>query len=137
VFGNDTAAPARLRQISDAADPRTRTFEARYVLDGALASAPLGATVSIALPGATRTGGRAVPLGALYDSGKGTGVWVIDARTSTVSLRPVKVAQLGEEQARIAQGLAPGERAVAFGGHLLKAGQKVQLLGAVKTGSGS
>src|SRR5207302_8068356 len=29
-----TRYPARLRQLSDAADPLTRTFEARYVLDG-------------------------------------------------------------------------------------------------------
>jgi pyruvate/2-oxoglutarate dehydrogenase complex dihydrolipoamide acyltransferase (E2) component len=54
VFGGNAASPARLRQISDAADPRTRTFEARYVLDGALASAPLGATVTMAFPAPAR-----------------------------------------------------------------------------------
>lgn len=48
VYGS-TAAPstARLRQISDAADAQTRTYEARYVLDGPAASAPLGSTVTI------------------------------------------------------------------------------------------
>jgi RND family efflux transporter MFP subunit len=127
VFGNDTAAPARLRQISDAADPRTRTFEARYVLDGALASAPLGATVSIALPGATRTGGRAVPLGALYDSGKGPGVWIVDAKTSTVSWRAVQLAAVGEETATVTAGLAAGERFVALGAHMLHQGERVSL----------
>ncbi|WP_454715662.1 efflux RND transporter periplasmic adaptor subunit [Caulobacter segnis] len=127
VFGNATAVSARLRQISDAADPRTRTFEARYVLDGALASAPLGATVTIALPGATKTAGRAVPLGALYDSGKGPGVWIVDAKTSTVSWRAVQLAAVGEETATVTAGLAAGERFVALGAHMLHQGERVSL----------
>ena len=40
---------AHLRQLSDAADAQTRTYEARYVLDGEAAAAPLGATVTIRL----------------------------------------------------------------------------------------
>jgi len=127
VFGNAAASSARLRQISDAADPRTRTFEARYVLDGALASAPLGATVSISLPGATKTAGRAVPLGALYDSGKGPGVWIVDAKTSTVSWRAVQLAAVGEETATVTAGLAAGERFVALGAHMLHQGERVSL----------
>ena len=127
VFGDDAATPASLRQISDAADPRTRTFEARYVLDGALASAPLGATVTIALPGATKTGGRAVPLGALYDSGKGPGVWIVDAKTSTVTWRAVKLAAIDEETATVTAGLAAGERFVALGAHMLHQGERVSL----------
>nr|VXZ83676.1 Uncharacterised protein [Klebsiella pneumoniae] len=38
---------ATLRLLSDAADATTRTFEARYVLNGALANAPLGSTVTL------------------------------------------------------------------------------------------
>jgi multidrug efflux pump subunit AcrA (membrane-fusion protein) len=38
---------AKLRLLSDAADPVTRTFEARYVLEGALAGAPLGSTMTL------------------------------------------------------------------------------------------
>ncbi|USQ95203.1 efflux RND transporter periplasmic adaptor subunit [Caulobacter sp. RL271] len=126
VFGNDAAAsPARLRQISDAADPRTRTFEARYVLDGALASAPLGATVTIALPGPAKTAGRTVPLAAIYDAGKGPGVWIVDPKTSTVSWRAVRLAAFGEETATVSQGLTGGERFVALGVHMLHQGQRV------------
>ena len=41
---------ARLRQLSDAADPATRTFDARFMLAGAPAdAAPLGSTVTIRL----------------------------------------------------------------------------------------
>ena len=131
VFGSDGASPARLRQISDAADPRTRTFEARYVLDGALASAPLGATVTIALPSAAPSAstetGRAVPLGAIYDAGKGPGVWVVDPKSSTVTWRPVRVTAVGEETATVSQGLTAGERFVALGAHMLHQGQKVSV----------
>lgn len=122
------ASPATLRELAAVADPQTRTYLARYTLSGEAARAPLGATVTIQMDsGAAAQIG--VPVSALVDQGKGSGVWVIDNKTSTVSLRAVQVAQLGEEQARLSKGLAPGERAVAFGGHLLKAGQKVQLLG--------
>ena len=31
LYGNAASVPVRLRQLSDAADPQTRTFEARYV----------------------------------------------------------------------------------------------------------
>lgn len=122
------SSPATLRELAAVADPQTRTYLARYILSGEAAQAPLGATVTIQMESdaAAQIG---VPVSALVDQGKGPGVWVIDSKNSTVSLRPVKVAQLGEEQARLSRGLTPGERAVAFGGHLLKAGQKVQLLG--------
>lgn len=127
VFGRDSASSARLRQISDAADARTRTFEARYVLDGALATAPLGATVTISLPSSAKSTGRAVPLGALHDAGKGPGVWIVDAKTSTVTWRAVSVVAIGEETATVSQGLAAGERFVALGSHMLHQGQRVSV----------
>jgi RND family efflux transporter MFP subunit len=40
---------AQLRQLSDAADPATRTFEARFVLAGSPATAPLGSTITVGL----------------------------------------------------------------------------------------
>ncbi|GAB3468647.1 efflux RND transporter periplasmic adaptor subunit [Massilia terrae] len=132
----DKSAPATLRELAAVADPQTRTYLARYTLGGSAAQAPLGATVTIRVDGAA-VQGVDVPVSAITDQGRGPGVWVIDNKTSTVQLRPVTVAQLGEEQARLSQGLASGERAVALGGHLLKPGQKVQLLAPAKTGSGS
>src|SRR5258708_3801859 len=41
---------AHLRQLSDAADPQSRTYEARYVLEGDAARAPLGATLTVLIP---------------------------------------------------------------------------------------
>src|SRR5207237_4692694 len=50
LYGSGLTGPAKLRQLSDAANRHTRTFEARYVLDGRLANAPLGSTISIHIP---------------------------------------------------------------------------------------
>jgi RND family efflux transporter MFP subunit len=119
---------ARLRQLSDAADPQTRTFDARYVLEGKAALAPLGSTVNIAIGGNNATGGQ-VPLSALYDNGHGPGVWRLTgpANALTVHWVPVTVTALGEETATVTRGIASGERFVALGAHMLHEGQSVVL----------
>jgi RND family efflux transporter MFP subunit len=119
---------ARLRQLSDAANPATRTFEARYVLAGAPARAPLGSTVTIALTMPGDAGATQVPLGAIRDVGKGPGIWVVQSGAQPkVTWRPVRIAALGEETATISGGLKPGERFVAMGAHMLHEGQPVRI----------
>jgi RND family efflux transporter MFP subunit len=119
--------PAVLRELSASADPLTRTYQARYVLGGAGAAAPLGATVTLAAAGGAAESGVRVPVGALHDPGRGPGVWVVQPGASTVAFRPVRVAALGQEEVRLAAGVRPGERVVALGAHLLKPGQKVRI----------
>src|SRR3954447_19746671 len=90
VYGADGQRyAAHLRQLSDSADAQTRTYEARYVLDGDAAAVPLGATVSIRLASEASQPELQVPLGAVLDDGRKTGVWVFDGATSTVRFRPV------------------------------------------------
>jgi RND family efflux transporter MFP subunit len=126
LYGRDDRWPAHLRQLSDSADPQTRTYEARYVLEGEAAAAPLGATVTILLPSGASARETSVPLGALTDEGKGSGVWVFDAKTSAVTFRPVRIDQLGVETAILGGGLSVGEQIVALGAHLLHDGQRVR-----------
>lgn len=114
---------AVLRQLSDAADPMTRTYEARYVLEGEASRAPLGATVTVWVPKDEAALTLEVPLGALYDDGKTTSVWVLDD-ASTVLRRAVHVRRIGEETALVS-GIASGERVVALGAHLLHEGERV------------
>src|SRR5437762_225639 len=57
LYGRDQMYQARLRELSDAADPASRTFAARYVLEGEAASAPLGSTVTIDIELLTKTSG--------------------------------------------------------------------------------
>ncbi|CBS87331.1 putative efflux transporter, RND family [Azospirillum lipoferum 4B] len=128
---------AHLRQLSDAADAQTRTYEARYVLDGDAASAPLGATVTIRLAG--WTAGRAVdpavdragqadmqvPLGAVLDDGRRTGVWTLDRASSTVRFQTVRLVRVSGETAVIS-GLGLGDPVVSLGAHLLQDGVRVR-----------
>ena len=127
LYGGDARWPAHLRQLSDAADPLTRTYEARYVLEGDAAMAPLGATVTILLPNGHAADRTAVPLGALSDEGNAAGVWVFDEKTSTVTFRPVRIDQVGAETAILSGGVSVGERIIALGAHLLHEGQRVRI----------
>jgi RND family efflux transporter MFP subunit len=122
-----TRYPARLRQLSDAADQLTRTFEARYVLEGAAAGAPLGATVTVYLKESEPTGAVSIPLGAIDDEGRGAGVWLLDLQSSSVSYRSVKFVRFDGERAIVSGGIKIGDSIIAVGGHFLHEGQKVQV----------
>ncbi len=76
---------ATLRLLSDAADATTRTFEARYVLNGALANAPLGSTVTLRIGNDQGAGQCWRCPASVYDPGNGPGVWRIASRPATVS----------------------------------------------------
>lgn len=126
IYGNSSQHwPARLRQLSNSADPLTRTYEARYVLEGAAALAPLGATVTVWIPSDQSSEASEIPLSALFDDGKQSGVWVFEPATSTVSFRPVQIKSLADETA-IVIGVKPDERVAALGAHLLHDGSKVR-----------
>jgi RND family efflux transporter MFP subunit len=129
LYGNRIHVSTHLRQLSDAAALRTRTFEARYVLDGEGAKAPLGTTVTLHLATLRPTAVVEVPLGAIDDEGKGPGVWIVDAKTSQVSYRPVQLQQFGGESAIVSDGLRAGEQIVASGGHYLRDGEHVRVVG--------
>lgn len=132
LYGQDRlTVPAKLRQLSGAADPLTRTYEARYVLEGALAHAPLGATVTVRIPDKESSAqtGMQVPIGAVFDPGKGAGVWVVTGKPARVAWRPVKVLGLTDDTARV-DGLdgelKAGTPVVALGAPLLHDGEKVR-----------
>ena len=126
VYGADRRRyTARLRQLSDSADPQTRTYEARYVLDGEAAAAPLGATVTIRLASHARELEVQVPLGAVLDDGEKTGVWILDSATSTVRFQPVQLVRVTSETA-VVSGLNSSDPIVSLGAHLLQEGARVR-----------
>jgi RND family efflux transporter MFP subunit len=130
LFGREGAAvTAKLRQLSSTADRVSRTFEARYVLDGELADAPLGATVTLQLlEGAESAKDHvSVPVGALFDSGQGPGVWIIQGDTQSVHWTPVIVGRMTDEHVSVKGALKQGDRVVALGAHLLREGNNVRL----------
>ena len=128
LYGQDQMYQAKLRQLSDAADPASRTFEARYVLEGEAGSAPLGSTVTITLVTEQKSGNKSVrvPVGAVYDRGSGPGVWIVDGK-SEVKFRPVTIGSIGQEEVVVSDGVGAGEKVVALGAHLLHEGQVVNL----------
>ena len=132
LYGQSIIGHATLRQLSDAANPLTRTFEARYVLDGELADAPLGSTVSVQLTvaqDAPAAGEFQVPMGAIHDPGKGPGVWLLENNPPRVTWRAITITALGDESVRVAGDLQAGDRVVALGAHLLHEGEVVRIHG--------
>jgi RND family efflux transporter MFP subunit len=134
LYGSSLSGSAKLRQLSDAANRQTRTFEARYVLEDRLADAPLGATISIRIPAgeiasSVSAESLQVPIGAVFDPGSGPGVWVIEGQTPRVAWRTVQLASLNDEAASIVGNLKAGDRVVALGAHLLHEGERVRVVG--------
>lgn len=121
-----TVITTHLRELSSAADPLTRTFQAKYVLEGPLEDAPLGTTVTIVVPedGAPRD--LRVPIGALFDSGAGPGVWAVIDPRARVTWRPIKVHRIDDETVSVSEGLNQGDRVVSLGAHVLHEGQEVR-----------
>lgn len=126
LYAQDKTYQAKLRQLSEAADPASRTFEARYVLEGDAASTPLGSTVTVTLLTENTAGNESVrvPIGAVHDRGTGPGVWIVDDK-SEVKFRAVDIASIGQEEAVVSGGVEVGEKLVALGAHLLHDGQVV------------
>ena len=129
LYGSGLTGSAKLRQLSDAANRQTRTFEARYVLEGRLADAPLGSTISIQISDGRSAPTLQVPIGAIFDPGKGPGLWLVEGETPRVTWRAVHIAGLSDETASVVGKLEAGDRVVALGAHLLHEGERVRLTG--------
>ena len=131
LYGSGLTGSAQLRQLSDAANRQTRTFEARYVLADPLADAPLGSTISIQLANAEPQPALQVPIGAIFDAGNGAGVWLVEGETPRVTWRAVEIVRLGDEAALVVGNVKAGDRVVALGAHLLHEGEQVRPAGEV------
>ena len=131
LYGSGLTGSAQLRQLSDAANRQTRTFEARYVLADPLADAPLGSTISIQLANVEPHPALQVPIGAIFDAGHGAGVWLVEGETPRVTWRAVQIVRLGDEAALVVGNVKAGDRVVALGAHLLHEGEQVRPAGEV------
>lgn len=131
LFGNEGVGGAvKLRQLSSVADRLTRTFEARYVLEGALATAPLGATVTVETAVESSAGQTAlqVPIASLFDAGKGPGVWVVNGSPTKITWRPLTIKRVDDDRAQVVGNIKRGEVVVALGAHLLREGSQVRVM---------
>ncbi|MGF6721045.1 multidrug efflux system membrane fusion protein [Paraburkholderia sp. GAS41] len=120
---------ARVRELSPAADPQSRTYRANLTLLEPSADVRLGMTADVALnaghtaaqPAASFT----LPATALFHDGTDVAVWVVHNGNNVLELRHVQVTRYDERTVAISGGLKDGERVVLQGVHTVTAGETV------------
>lgn len=130
LFGQkNVKVPIKLRQLSNTADQQTRTYEARFILEGALNNVPFGSTVNVAIAKQNHDTQPLlkIPLGSLLGRDKESGVWLINQKTQTVIWHPVIVKTVDDDYAYVIGNLHSGEQIVALGAHLLKQNEKIRI----------
>ena len=116
---------ARVRDMSPAADPQTRTYRVKLALDANSAEVPLGMTAQVALSSGAPAQSIRLPATALFHQGEQPAVWVLRPNDSTLELRPVTVLRYGERDVFVGTGLRVGEQVVMQGVHTVTVGEKV------------
>jgi RND family efflux transporter MFP subunit len=116
---------AALRELAPSADPATRTFTAKFTLPDADDQVDLGMSGTLTITSGQGDLVARVPLTALFDQGKGSALWVIDA-ASRLALKPVVVRRYGDTNAQVASGVAEGDEIVVLGAQKLQAGEEVR-----------
>jgi RND family efflux transporter MFP subunit len=118
---------ASLRELAAAADRATRTYPARFALADAPPSLQLGMSVTISL---AQDGPKVakLPLGALFDEGKGPEVWIVRPDRGELAASPVTVAGYDGDSAYVSNGVTEGASIVVLGAHKLDATQKVRVV---------
>ncbi len=119
------SVPAKIRQLSPAADRATRTRRVWLALDNAPPEVRLGATM-YADRLVTNQAPLRVPLTAVVGGGDAgaTSVWVVV--DDAVQTRPVTLGEQADGDAIVLTGLHDGERVVTAGVHSLTPGQRIK-----------
>ncbi|MCK0154767.1 efflux RND transporter periplasmic adaptor subunit [Alcanivorax sp. S6407] len=114
----------KIRELSPAADPRSRTFEARVAFDNDPVGAELGQSARVFASGGDSQA-LSIPLSALTAEQEDTYVWVVDPATHTLKKTAVEVGPYQEQVVPVLSGLHASDWVVAAGTHLVREGQKV------------
>jgi RND family efflux transporter MFP subunit len=122
---------ARVRELSPAADPQSRTFRARLTLENPGPEVRLGMTASVSLARENAARGASssfvVPATALFHEGNAPALWIVRA-DNTLELRRIQVTRYNERTIAVSEGLKDGERVVLQGVHTVAAGEKVRVV---------
>ncbi|WP_144138589.1 efflux RND transporter periplasmic adaptor subunit [Paraburkholderia sp. BCC1884] len=124
---------ARVRELSPAADPQSRTYRAKLTLDNPGPEVRLGMTADVAFAppsgvAANQNASFTVAATALFHDGTQPAVWVVRPADNSLELRRVTVTRYNERTIVIGQGLKDGERVVLQGVHTVTAGEKVHVI---------
>ncbi|HWW48667.1 MAG TPA: efflux RND transporter periplasmic adaptor subunit [Xanthobacteraceae bacterium] len=124
----DKSYVARLREISPAADPMTRTYQAKFSLPEADDAVKLGMTATVRLSAKDGERIARLPLAAVLDQGKGPNVFVVDRANGHLKMVPVQVKSFDASSVTITGGVDNGATVVALGVQKLDPGQKVRVV---------
>ncbi|BEV13441.1 efflux RND transporter periplasmic adaptor subunit [Herbaspirillum sp. DW155] len=117
----------RVREISPAADPQSRTFRIKLTLEQPDANVRLGMTGEVRITPAATAQGQVLllPATALFHQGGKPAVWIVGG-DGKLELRPVTVAAYGERSISLSQGVGTHDKVVVQGVHTLTVGEKVK-----------
>lgn len=118
---------AKLRELSPAADPVSRTYAVRATILGAGEDIEIGMSARVAVSAAGAGPQLEVPVAALFSRGDRPQVFLVDG-DGVVQARQVKTAGISGERVLIESGLKAGDVVVAAGAALLRPGQRVRIL---------
>jgi RND family efflux transporter MFP subunit len=123
------AFAARLRELSPQADAATRTYAARFTIEGADDTVAFGMTATVTLTRRADARVAKLPLSAILNRGTGPSVYVVEGN-GTLAQRPVTLSSFNENAAFVTEGLRSGDKVVTLGVQKLEAGLKVRTVDA-------
>ncbi|WP_026145331.1 efflux RND transporter periplasmic adaptor subunit [Pseudomonas asplenii] len=120
----DQRFSGHIRELSPAADPKSRTFAARIAFSAGKVPAELGqsARVFVQAAGAVPL---SIPLSALTAENGAAYVWRVQP-DNTLKRTPVRVGAFGEKSVPVLEGLSASDWVVAAGVHVLHEGEQVR-----------
>ena len=119
---------AKLRELAPSADPATRTYLAKFSMPGVGDEVQLGMTATLILSEPASERVARLPLSALFDQGAGPAMYVADATTGAVTLKPVTVKAYESNDVLISGGVEEGAKVVALGVQKLNPAEKVKIV---------
>jgi RND family efflux transporter MFP subunit len=124
----DKVYVAKLRELAPSADQMTRTYQAKFSLSGVGDDVQLGMTATLTLSEHESERVARLPLSALFNQGAGPELYIADAKTGTVTLKPVTVKTYESNDVLISGGVDEGASVVALGVQKLDPAEKVKVV---------
>jgi RND family efflux transporter MFP subunit len=119
---------AKLRELAPSADPATRTYLAKFSIPGVGDEVQLGMTAMLILSEPASERVARLPLSALFDQGAGPAMYVTDAATGAITLKPVSVKAYESNDVLISGGVDEGAKVVTLGVQKLNPAEKVKVV---------
>jgi len=111
--------PGKLRELSPAADPLTRTYAARVSFQAQGVPVDIGQSARV-YAAQTDSAALTLPLSAIYSTDHSPAVWVV--QQGRAHLQPVRIGAYGETEVPVLAGIRANDWVVVAGVHLLREG---------------